>query len=210
MKKAIVASLFLCFGILQMNAQVTVKPGVKAGLNVSSLTNSNADSRADFYAGGFVDIKLARFYTLSPELIYSRQGATVNSFFDNTGGFDPVIGPAFRSRSFDVELQYISLGVMNKFRIVEGFHAMVGPSFDFKVGDNLDDDDLIGFDLGILGGLGYTFPMGLTVEARFKQGLADIFGDNYNYYYDDNDNYNDNLDHIKLNQVLQFGVSYTF
>ena len=29
MKKAIVASLFLCFGILQMNAQVTVKPGVK-------------------------------------------------------------------------------------------------------------------------------------------------------------------------------------
>lgn len=209
MKKAIVASLFLGLGIFHTSAQVTVKPGVKAGLNVSSLTNSNADSRADFYAGGFVDIKLARFYTLSPELIYSRQGATVNSFFDNPGGFDPA-DPAFRPRSFDVELQYISLGVMNKFRIVDGFHAMVGPSFDFKVGDNLDNDDLIGFDLGILGGLGYTFPMGLTVEARFKQGLADIFGDNYDYYYDDNDNYNDNLDHIKLNQVLQFGVSYTF
>lgn len=209
MKKAIVAGLFLCFGILQINAQVTVKPGIKAGLNLSNLTNLNADSKTDFYAGGFVDIKLASFYTLSPEIIYSRQGAKVNSYFDELYLPNPD-DSAFRSRSFDIELQYISVGVMNKFKIVDGFHAMVGPSFDFKVGDNLDNDDLIGFDLGILGGLGYTFPMGLTIEARFKQGLADIFGDNYDYYYDDNDNYNDNLDNIKLNQVFQFGVSYTF
>lgn len=208
MKNTIVAAVFLCLGTLQMNAQVTVKPGVKAGLNLSSLTNSNADSKTDFYAGGFVDIKLASFYTLSPEIIYSRQGATVNGFFDNPGSFDPA-DPAFMPRDFDIELQYISLGVMNKFKIVEGFHAMVGPSFDFKVGDNLDNADLIDFDLAILGGLGYTFPIGLTVEARFKQGLADIFGNNYDYY-DDNDNYNDNLDNIKLNQVFQFGVSYTF
>ena len=209
MKKILIATFFLCLGILQVNAQVTVKPGVKAGLNLSSLTNLDAENKTDFYAGGFVDIKLASFYTLSPEIIYSRQGATVNGFFDNPGGFDPD-DPAFRSRSFDIELQYISVGVMNKFRIVEGFHAMVGPSLDFKVGDNLNDSDLIDFDLGILGGLGYTFPIGLTIEARFKQGLADIFGENYDYYYDDNDNYNDNLDNIKLNQVFQFGVSYTF
>lgn len=204
MKKAIVAGLFLCFGIFQINAQVTVKPGVKAGLNLSNLTNLNADSKTDFYAGGFVDIKLASFYTLSPEIIYSRQGAKIQSY---TNDFDPI---AVRQQEFDLELQYISVGVMNKFKIVDGFHAMVGPSLDFKVGDNLDDSGLIDFDLAILGGLGYTFPIGLTVEARFKQGLADIFGDDYHYYYDDNNNYKDNLDNIKLNQVFQFGVSYTF
>lgn len=204
MKKTIVGTLFLCFGILQVNAQVTVKPGIKAGLNVSSLTNSNADSKTDFYAGGFVDIKLASFYTLSPEIIYSRQGAKIQSY---TNDFDPIVA---RQQEFDLELQYISVGVMNKFKIVDGFHAMVGPSLDFKVGDNLDDSGLIDFDLAILGGLGYTFPMGLTVEARFKQGLADIFGDDYDYYYDNNNNYNDNLDNIKLNQVFQLGVSYTF
>lgn len=209
MKKAIVAGLFLCFGIFQIKAQVTVKPGVKAGLNLSNLTNLNADSKTDFYAGGFVDIKLASFYTLSPEIIYSRQGAEINSPagpFD--GEFDPTVIPV--SYNYDIELQYISIGVMNKFKIVDGFHAMVGPSFDFKIGDNLEDAGLIDFDFAILGGLGYTFPMGLTVEARFKQGLADIFGDDYHYYYDDNNNYNDNLDNIKLNQVFQFGVSYTF
>lgn len=209
MKKALVAGLFLCFGVFQINAQVTVKPGIKAGLNLSNLTNLNADSNTDFYAGGFVDIKLASFYTLSPEIIYSRQGAEINSsagLFD--GEFDPAIIPV--SYKYDIELQYLSVGVMNKFKIVDGFHAMVGPSFDFKVGDNLDDSGLIDFDLAILGGLGYTFPIGLTVEARFKQGLADIFGNDYDYYNDNDNYYNDNLDNIKLNQVFQFGVSYTF
>lgn len=209
MKKAIVASLFLGLGISHMNAQVTVKPGIKAGLNLSTLTNLNADSKTDFYAGGFVDIKLASFYKLSPEIIYSRQGASIQSYYTDFGtGFDPVIT---RQEDFDIELQYISLGVMNKFKIVQGFHAMVGPSLDFKVGDNLNDSDLIDFDLAILGGLGYTFPIGITVEARFKQGLADIFGDNYSdYYYQDGEYYNDSIDNIKLNQVFQFGVSYTF
>ena len=68
---------------------------------------------------------------------------------------------------------------------------------------------MIGFDLGVFGGLGYTFSNGFGVEARFKQGLVDIFGDNYDYY--DNDNYYDNyIDNVKLNQVFQIGASYTF
>jgi hypothetical protein len=209
MKKTIVVALFLGIGILQMNAQVTVKPGIKVGLNVSSLTNMDADSKADFYAGGFVDIKLANFYTLSPEIIYSRQGAKVNNYFDELYLPNPD-DPAFMSRDFDIELQYVSVGVMNKFKIVEGFHAMVGPSIDFKVGDNLGDSDLIDFDLAILGGVGYTFPIGLTIEARFKQGLADIFGDNYSDYDYNGNYYDDNVNNIKLNQVFQFGVSYIF
>jgi len=202
MKKVIIAACCL-FGFAQSNAQVSIKPGVKAGLNLATLSNMNADTRADFFVGGFLDIKLAKFYTLSPELLYSRQGAQVK--FAN---YDDVYSP----NDMDIELQYISLGVMNKFRIVEGFHALVGPSLDFKVGDNLDyNDDLIGFDLSILAGVGYTFPNGIGVEARYKQGLLDIFGDDYydddyDYYDDDYNNFND----VKLNQVIQIGVTYTF
>lgn len=207
MKKVIFATL-CCIGFATSQAQVTVKPGVRAGLNVSNLTNLDADSRADFYVGGHIGIQFTSFYTLQPELTYSRQGASVNSYFyDDT--FDPSVSPG-RRRSTDIELQYISLSVANKFRIIEGFHALVGPSLDFKVGDNLTyNDDLIGFDLAIFGGLGYTFPNGFTVEARFKQGLIDIFGNDYDYY--DNDNYYDNyIDNVKLNQVFQIGASYTF
>jgi len=199
-----------CFGFANSHAQITVKPGVRAGLNVSSLTNSNADSRADFYVGGQVGIQFSKFYTLQPELTYSRQGATIDGYVT----YDTTLPSPFNTvyRSYDVELQYISLAVANKFKIVDGFHVLVGPSLDFKIGDNFDDNsDLIGFDLGIFGGVGYTFPNGFGVEARFKQGLVDIFGDNYNYGYNDDDGYyNDNIDNIKLNQVFQIGASYSF
>jgi len=210
--KKVVFAVLCCLGFANSHAQITVKPGVRAGLNVSSLTNLDADSKADFYVGGQVGIQFTKFYTLQPELTYSRQGAKVNGLYDNIIGFDPN-DPAFRARSFDLELQYISLSVANKFKIVNGLHALVGPSLDFKIGDNFENDnDLIGFDLGIFGGLGYTFPNGFGIEARFKQGLVDIFGDNYDYDYDydDDEYYNDYVDNVKLNQVFQIGASYTF
>ena len=209
MKKVIMAAI-CCFGFANSQAQVTVKPGVRAGLNLSTLTNLDADSRADFYIGGQVSIQFNKFYTLQPELTYSRQGATVTGYVNYLPDFDPSV--EFRRTKYDVELQYISLAVANKFRIVDGFHALVGPSLDFKVGDNLEyDNDLIGFDLGIFLGAGYTFPNGFGVEARFKQGLVDIFGDNYNYGYNDDDGYyNDAIDNVKLNQVFQIGATYSF
>ena len=102
MKKVIMATL-CCIGFATSQAQVTVKPGVRAGLNISSLTNYNADSKADFYVGGQVGIQFTKFYTLQPELTYSRQGATVNDyFFDDS--FDPVISPGSGRRKYDVEL----------------------------------------------------------------------------------------------------------
>ena len=209
MKKVIMAAI-CCFGFATSQAQVTVKPGVRAGLNISSLTNSNAESRADFYVGGQVGIQFNKFYTLQPELTYSRQGATIDGYVQ----YDTALPAPYNTvySSYDVELQYISLSVANKFRIVDGFHALVGPSLDFKVGDNFDyDNDLIGFDLGVFLGVGYTFPNGFGVEARFKQGLVDIFGDNYNYGYNDDDGYyNDAIDNVKLNQVFQIGATYSF
>ena len=128
MKKVIMATL-CCIGFATSQAQVTVKPGVRAGLNVSSLTNSNADSKADFYVGGQVGIQFSKFYTLQPELTYSRQGATIDGYEE----YDIALpSPNNRvNRDYDVELQYISLAVANKFKIIDGFHALVGPSLDF-------------------------------------------------------------------------------
>ena len=60
------------------------------------------------------------------------------------------------------------------------------------------------------GGIGYDFPFGLSVEARYKQGIIDYddgfseFGDSSDPYYDDN------YDKNNLNGVFQIGVSYKF
>ncbi|PZR15590.1 MAG: PorT family protein [Flavobacterium psychrophilum] len=202
MKRIILLSVFLF--ALQAEAQVTVKPGVRAGLNLASVTNMDADIKPDFYIGGFVGIKLASFYTLQPEISYSRQGANSARFYD------PYVIPGPYVTEKDYELQYVSLAVMNKFTFAESFYGIVGPSLDFKVSDNFnaeEDDDAFGVDFALNGGIGYTLPMGLSIEARYKLGLVDVFGDIYNddYYYED-----DNYDNIKLNSVLQIGVAYTF
>lgn len=204
MKKIIL--ILISFFALNAAAQITVKPGVRAGLNLSTITNTELDTKADFYVGGFVAIKFAKFYTLQPEINYSRQGA--KGHFEEVD-FDPVAQPS--RQDVDYSLQYVSLTVMNKFTFAESFSVMAGPSLDFKVSDNFTSyakDELVGFDLGLNAGIGYTLPVGLTIEARYKLGLVDIFGDNYRY--NDNDYYNDDIDNIKLNSVVQLGLAYTF
>ena len=204
MKKILLFTALNLFFFSTSNAQVTIKPGVKAGLNLSRFTNSDSDFRPDFYVGGLAEIKFSSFYALQPELVYSRQGATITY---NDLGVNPTGGSFEKKYSLD----YLSLGVINKFTFAERFQAVVGPTIDIQLADNFEpalSDDLIGLDLGLAIGLGYSLPNGLTFEARFKQGLIDIFGDNYNNYYDENDN--GNYDEIITNQVIQFGVSYTF
>lgn len=195
--------------VLGVTAQVTFRPGVRAGLNLSTFTDTNLDTRADFYAGSFVAIKLAKFYTLQPEINYSRQGAKGTEYY-YVNEFDPI--SARYRRDVDYSIQYLSFGIMNKFNIIDGFHGTVGPTLDFRVGDNFRKytaERPYDVDFGFNVGLGYTWPMGLAIEARYKLGFVDIFGDNMDnddeYYYE-----GDHEERARLNSILQIGLSYSF
>ena len=201
MKKIVSVLLVAIVAIPSLFAQKKVSPGIRAGVNVATLSNVDADFKADFYAGAILGIHLGQRYTLQPELTYTRQGASNVTFLDEESG-DP-------ARQENVTIQYLSLGVINKFYFVEGFHGLIGPSIDMKVGKNFpridfDDDDYGGVDLGISLGLGYTLPVGLTIEGRFKTGLLDAFNNDYFLgVFDDPDD-------ISLNRVFQLGLSYSF
>src|SRR3546814_18156080 len=71
-----------------------------------------------------LSLHLAQRYTLQPELIYTRQGANNVAFVDDETG-----APTGQE---NVTIQYLSLGVINKFYFVEGFHGLIGPSLDMK------------------------------------------------------------------------------
>lgn len=193
MRKFILIAFVLFIG-LKTQAQVRVSPGLRGGLNVSTLTNiDDNSSKTDFYVGGLVNIRFNKFFSLQPEINYSRQGDEGREYFENGS-----------SRRINYELNYLTFGAVAKFNFQgKGFHVLAGPSLDVKVGDNYINTNPEGFDLAIVGGVGYTLPNGLTFEARIKQGLVDIYGyDGYDndYYYDD----------VILNQVFQIGISYTF
>ncbi|MBD3582177.1 porin family protein [Flavobacterium selenitireducens] len=194
--------LFLLLALASVslaNAQSKIRPMVRAGINTSRLTNAESGRHLDFYAGAGITFKFSKRYNLQPEVNYSRQGGTLLAY----ESFDPNLG----AEKYDVEAKYVGIAVTNKIFIYQGLHVLAGPAIDFKVGDN--HDSVEGFDFGLYGGIGYTLPFGMSVEARIKQGLVDIFGSNVSTggYEED---YNDDVSEIRLNQVISVGVSYNF
>ena len=58
MKKATLIAFVLFIGLITSQAQVKVSPGLRGGVNFSTLTNVEDNStKTDFYVGGLVNIK---------------------------------------------------------------------------------------------------------------------------------------------------------
>lgn len=196
MKRILIAFLFF-LGLTQVNAQVTFKPGLRAGLNLSKITQSDASTRTDFYIAGFGELKLTKYYTLQPEISYSKQGGNdvlVEIFNNQTGSYD------FSKE--DISVDYISLAIVNKFTFNNKFNIHIGPTIDFQAGQNRFTQSDV--DLAFLLGLGFNVTKDLSIEARLKKGIIDIYETDYfsNNSYDVGD-YNTNF-------LFQLGVSYTF
>lgn len=206
MKKIFLTAILVATTFM-VSAQVKIRPGIKTGLNIANVSNSInegtiTDAKQDFYLGAYVNVKFSDFYQLQPEVVYSRQGFIV----DGTTTFGRNLN------SLDVELNYLSIGLANKLFVKNtGLHFIVGPTIDVKINNipnyfnnyNYEEtDDYTGVDFALFGGIGYEFPFGLGIEARYKQGFIDINGDNFNQSVAFNE--------LNINQVFQLGVTYSF
>lgn len=196
MKKTLLFA-FLILATISVKAQVTFKPGIRAGANFSQITNTNLGNKTDFYVGVFGALKLSRFYTLQPEINYSRQGGKGNIIVHDGN-------QNTESQNVDISLNYISLSAMNKFTFSDQFNMHVGPTFDIIT--NSKNNYSTEVDMCLAAGIGYTLPMGLTIEARVKKGIIDVVDSYYtgNYYNSLND-YGSTT-----NLVFSLGLSYSF
>ncbi len=196
MKKIVFIFLFF-FGLTQLNAQVTFRPGLRAGLNLSKITQSDASTRTDFYVAGFGALRLTKHYTLQPEISYSKQGGNdvlVENYNNQTG--------QYVSSKADISVDYISFAVVNKFTFNDKFNMHLGPTIDFQAGQNKYSQSDV--DLAFLFGLGFNVTQNLSLEARVKKGIIDIYETDYFSSYSESvGNYNTNF-------LFQLGISYTF
>lgn len=209
MNKRILTIVIILF-FSAVKAQVTFKPGIHAGINISKITNSDLSNKTDFYIGGFGALKLSKIYTLQPELSYSRQGAKGDIAMGSTDYYDAPSNSYITSYNYGnvaVSLQYISGVTINKFNFTESFYFLAGPFCDILIANEIkanprekEENFNKGqdIDLGLVGGLGYSLKNGVSFEARVKKGLTESFTN----YYDENANTN--------NLVFQFGATYTF
>ena len=203
MKKLILSAAVAVLGVVGMNAQnvntEALQLGVRAGLNMANLNGDipagiKTKSLTGFHVGLFTEFPVAPKFSVQPEVIYSEQGAKLESSIEGI------------NTSADMKLQYINVPILAKYYIADGFNLQAGPQIGFLTGakikgdgDEIDiKDDLKGTDFGLLLGAGYKMPMGLTIDARYNLGFSNI--------YDDNE-----LDDIKLkNGVFQVGLGYQF
>lgn len=202
MKNLLLILIFIFTSTLAYS-QFKVRPGVKAGLNFSDLSNvENSSTKTGLNVGIFVNLHLTHFYELQVEAGFSSQGSSINSRYWSDG-FDPIIS----SNSIDYELNYATLAVANKFFPFKGVgvNFIVGPGLDILVSNN-NYDYITPIDLSFFGGIGYEFPFGLGLELRYKQGIVEV-RENYIEHYDTNYYYYDNS---VLNSVIQIGATYKF
>jgi len=186
--KRIILTVSAFFTLCLANAQ-EIKYGVKAGLNLSTLTGDVAyydvKSKAGFHVGGFVEFKITDKFSVQPELLYSAQGAKLR--YSSADEFSSTIDKQ------NIKLGYLNIPVMAKYYVIKGLSIEAGPQVGFLLsakneyniyssisedlsGSGEDDikDDSKSVDFGLNVGAGYEFTQNIFVQARYNFGLTSI------------------------------------
>ncbi|UTN05366.1 PorT family protein [Flavobacterium bizetiae] len=199
-KKKLAIAIFFFFAIINIQAQVTFKPGLRAGLSLSTVSEMHANYRPDFYIGGFGEINLTKRYALQPEINYIRQGSNnvARNFIDPDTQTEKTVHQ-------DLQMSYLSFALLNKLKFAR-FQVQFGPALDVLLSDNLAFRKTYN-DLSFVTGVAYKLPSGLGFEFRFKKGLLDVLDSDY---YHNNSNSHYFFGDYNTNINFQIGISYSF
>jgi hypothetical protein len=221
MKKLFTLTIASCFLAIASFGQTSF--GIKAGVNNSSwkgdatqslndlmaVTNGylSTGTRTGFYAGGFAEIPVGNKFSIEPGLYYSQKGYEVKGELS----IDKI---DFLGASATATLQshYIDMPVLVKAEVARGLKIYAGPQLSYLVKNNLNlRAGALGFDVlntnmdvtnqfktvdvSLVGGVGYKFDNGLSIEAGYDHGLSRI---------DKNSNFK------SYNRTFKVGLGFTF
>jgi len=179
--------------------------GAKGGVNIANFSGDDfgdAESRTSFHLGLVMEIPLSEKFSIQPEVLYSGQGFTIESF-DQDNVFDT-------DDNIEYQLDYIQVPVILKAYLIGGLSVEAGPTFSFKVNEEIDyqpaddggdieiDEEMSNintFDLGLAAGLSYKIGGHFFLSGRYNYGFTKILKDS---------------DADVRNSVWQFGVGFMF
>ena len=155
-------------------ASAQIQFGVKAGVNLASLSLSNDNSGAslsnktDFNAGALLSIPLVSSFHLQPEAMYSSQGASATQ----------------SGTTVKLNNAYLNVPVLLKYQHVTGLFAETGPQVGFLLsakatmsGQPTTDtkSNTQSTDFSWAFGVGYKIPIiNLGIDARYNLGLTNV------------------------------------
>ncbi|MCQ2254307.1 MAG: PorT family protein [Bacteroidaceae bacterium] len=187
--------LMIAVILMAISADAQVQFGVRGGLNVSKESDqiittivgngvateeinfsNDMKWRAGVNVGGFVNIPENDKFDLEIGLSYSMQG-----YDDKIIEID---GRGEKTLDHKVTSHYLTIPIAEKFYPTgKGFYMELGPQLGILLskkatvggGDSYTPfkDDNRTLDFGILGGVGYVFPSGMFLNARYIHGLTE-------------------------------------
>jgi len=193
--KSLILSLIILFACSLVNAQEDLVFGAKAGINISDLVSPDGSAddiskRLQYHAGIFGSTMITDEFGAQLELLFSSQGGTeLNEFADS---------------KIRITVNYITLPILAKYKVVEGLFVYLGPQIGIAVSsqgnvlegrfkgklENMDDTNRV--DIGIALGASFAVNEQMFVEARLNAGLTDIEKD----------------EPVFKNQVIQLAVGF--
>ncbi|PTM08209.1 MAG: PorT family protein [Bacteroidetes bacterium] len=183
--KVLIVAVF--FGITITTKAQDLKFGIKGGLNLATLSDngSGLNFRPAFHFGIVSEYRISDNFSIQPELLYSSQGQKYH------GGLV-------------LKLNYLNLPIMANYLVSENIFIEAGPQFGVllsaKEGNESIKDTYRDIDFGFNLGLGYKFEGGLSFNARYYFGIANL--------HDWLDEFIS--DQTTRNKVLQLSIGYLF
>jgi hypothetical protein len=185
-----IAAFLLAFTATDAAAQIDVKPGLTAGLNLATLRGDDVENTSrstGFHVGGMLLIDLAGPVDVQPEILYTQKGSQIEDFILDVGGGDQAVQDAtFR-------LNYLQINGLVRYSPPTGPVRPVffgGPYLAFELSEEIDvesgDSSVMGTseteffsstDVGAVIGGGVEAALGfgtLQVDVRYVPGLTDL------------------------------------
>ena len=165
--------------IERRGSQLAIKYGIKAGVNMSTMSNS-MEFNPNFGMGvGFRVGAMANFHW----------GQRTANSLPGTGwfGLQPEVMYSYQSVKTDggnLNMSYIQVPVMLKVYPLAALSVEVGPEFNYLIntspkdltvdGATIKTGDCKGFNMGAGVGVAYELEMGLTLGARYSMGFTNM------------------------------------
>ena len=164
---------------VRQRSALAIKYGVKAGVNLSNMSNDMTfdpefSMGTGFHVGALVNFHWGQrtasslpgtgLWGLQPELLFS------NSVIESKGG--------------NIKLNYIKVPVMLKVYPLSALSIEIGPEFSYLISsspETMDLDDAVvkvgdckGFNFGAGVGAAYEFDFGLAIGARYSMNFTNL------------------------------------
>jgi hypothetical protein len=134
--------------------------GIKAGANFADLSTDSysASSIVSYHAGVYANINFSEKWGLTPEVLWSAQGAEL----DNV----------------KLKTDYVLVPIMLRWRIIKLISIEAGPQFNFLTSAKLDNvnvkDDMKSTTYGLAVGSIVHLPLGFNGGIRYIIGMSDL------------------------------------